>query len=200
MTTSSPNKTCVFIGNGAIGKTCLIKAICGEDLKRAMEDYNPTGRSKTHPTTSVKTRDGSTVTLELRDTPGQDFDHFEKNSPSYVDVEEEISRACAAADLALVCFSITDPVSFGHVRTKWHPRVRHDAAQDVPIILVGLRSNWRNDAGILEMLAKNNKVTTLYDEGRQMFEEIGAVEYVEFAATVPGDADKVVDAVVAALR
>lgn len=58
------------------------------------------------------------MTLELRDTPGQDSDHFEKDSLSYVDVEEEISRACAAADVALVCFSITDPESFGHVRTK----------------------------------------------------------------------------------
>lgn len=76
---------------------------------------------------------------------------------------------------------------------QWYPRVRLEAKQNVPFVLVALKTNWRDDEGIREMLAKRNKVTVREDEGRRMAEEIGAVAYVEFAATVQRDEVKVLD-------
>lgn len=44
----------------------------------------------------------------------------------------------------LVCFSISDPVSFDHVKEKWVPEIRYHVP-DAPIILVGTKIDLRNE-------------------------------------------------------
>ena len=62
--------------------------------------------------------------------------------------------------MILVCFSIDNYHSFEHVRSKWVPEVRHYCPQ-APIIVVGCKSDLRNDVATLK---KQGKAMITYTE------------------------------------
>jgi GTPase SAR1 family protein len=51
----------------------------------------------------------------------------------------------------LVCFSIISPSSYENVLSKWVPEIQHHAA-NVPIILVGTKSDLRSDNAMVQQL------------------------------------------------
>ena len=57
----------------------------------------------------------------------------------------------ANANVFLVCFSVTNPVSFENVTSKWYPEVVH-FCPSVPQILVGTKLDLRADSGTLDKL------------------------------------------------
>ena len=69
--------------------------------------------------------------------------------------QEEYDRlrplSYANANVFLVCFSVTNPVSFENVTSKWYPEVIH-FCPDVPQILVGTKLDLRGDSGTLDKL------------------------------------------------
>jgi small GTP-binding protein len=69
--------------------------------------------------------------------------------------QEEYDRlrplSYANANVFLVCFSVTNPVSFENVTSKWYPEVIH-FCPDVPQILVGTKLDLRGDQSTLEKL------------------------------------------------
>ena len=69
--------------------------------------------------------------------------------------QEEYDRlrplSYANANVFLVCFSVTNPVSFENVTSKWYPEVIH-FCPDVPQILVGTKLDLRSDSGTLDKL------------------------------------------------
>jgi len=113
--------------------------------------------------------DGKPVNLGLWDTAGQeDYDRLRPLSYPQTDV-------------FLIAFSIISPHSFDNVKSKWYPEIQHHAP-GVPIILVGTKSDLRNDSQtIAQLQSKGLRVISL-QEAQQRAKEIGAVNYLECSA------------------
>jgi len=157
------NIKCVVVGDGAVGKTCLLisyttNAFPGEYIPTVFDNYSA----------NVMV-DGKPVNLGLWDTAGQeDYDRLRPLSYPQTDV-------------FLICFSIISPHSFDNVKSKWWPEIQHHAP-DVPIILVGTKSDLRNDQGMAQQLASKGLRMVSVEEAQQRAREVSAVCYMECSA------------------
>jgi len=155
------NVKCVVVGDGAVGKTCLLISYTEN---RFPVDYVPTVFDNF--TTGVEV-DGNHINFALWDTAGQ----------------EEYSRLRALSypetDVFLLCFSVVSPPSFDNIKTKWFPEVDHHCPE-AKKILVGTKIDLRNDKKILEDL-KGEKIPTT-EMGENVAKEIQAKAYLECSA------------------
>jgi len=153
----------VVIGDGAVGKTCLLISYANN---RFPEDYIPTVFDNY---VVNLTAGDQTIELGLWDTAGQE--EYDRLRPlSY-----------ANANVFLVCFSVTNPVSFENVTTKWYPEVIH-FCPEVPQILVGTKLDLRSDSGTLEKLKSNGQNPITMEQGQELAKKIKAVKYLECSA------------------
>jgi len=157
------NIKCVVVGDGAVGKTCLLisyttNAFPGEYIPTVFDNYSA----------NVMV-DGRPVNLGLWDTAGQeDYDRLRPLSYPQTDV-------------FLICFSIISPHSFENVKSKWWPEIQHHCP-DVPIILVGTKSDLRNDPNMTQQLASKGLRMVSLEEAGSRAREVGAVCYMECSA------------------
>lgn len=164
---------CVFVGDSSVGKSSLIQTF----VKKTFTICYPTVFDMT---TSDVTVDGQLVRLNLWDSTG--MDGYERLRPmQYVQ-----------ADVFIICFSIDCPASLRHVSLKWHPEIKQHCP-DVPILLVGTKSDLRDDPEVLEKLKEQNLTTVAEQQGTQMAEQIQAVKYLECAAINQEGLDEVFD-------
>merc|ERR1712233_56427 len=113
--------------------------------------------------------DGRPVNLGLWDTAGQeDYDRLRPLSYPQTDV-------------FLIAFSIISPNSFENVKSKWWPEIQHHAP-GVPLILVGTKSDLRNDSSMTQNLAAKGIQMVTADNAQARASEIGAVKYLECSA------------------
>ena len=84
-------------------------------------------------------------------------------------------------DAFLLCFSVASPSSFENVRAKWFPEVKNYCPR-VPIILVAMKTDLREDPTTLKDLAKRNLSPIDTPQGLLMAKQIGAVKYMECSA------------------
>ncbi|KAM7381704.1 hypothetical protein PAMA_012510 [Pampus argenteus] len=170
---------CVVVGSSAVGKTYLLYTY---SKKVFPKEYIP-GFSDTYGTqVSV---DGQTVDLNLWDTAGREgYDRLRPLSYNLVDV-------------IIICFSIASPSSYEDVEHKWHPEVKH-YCPDVPILLVGTKSDLRDDQEVLEELRKQNQTTVTQQQGTTMARKIKAVKYLECASINQDGLNEVFDEAVRA--
>jgi len=157
------NIKCVVVGDGAVGKTCLLisyttNAFPGEYIPTVFDNYSA----------NVMV-DGKPVNLGLWDTAGQeDYDRLRPLSYPQTDV-------------FLICFSIISPSSFDNVKSKWWPEIQHHAP-NVPLVLVGTKSDLRDDHEALRSLQAKGLSLVPRAECEARKTEIGAQSYYECSA------------------
>lgn len=113
--------------------------------------------------------DGRRVELALWDTAGQE-DYDRLRPLSYPD-----------SNVILICFAIDSPDSLDNVQEKWISEVLH-FCQGVPIILVGCKTDLRNDSKTIEELKRTSQRPVTTDEGQAVAQKIGALKYLECSA------------------
>ncbi|KER23046.1 hypothetical protein T265_08991 [Opisthorchis viverrini] len=165
-------KKIVIVGDGACGKTCLLIVFS----RGTFPDYYVPTVFDTFVTDI--TVDGKQVKrnfaraefikveLSLWDTAGQE-DYDRLRTLSYPDTH-----------VVIMCFSIDSPDSLLNIREKWISEVRY-FCESVPIILVGLKKDLRNDVPTKISLQRMKQEPVKYEQGRAMASEIGAEAYLE---------------------
>ncbi|ODV58764.1 Rho family GTPase CDC42 [Ascoidea rubescens DSM 1968] len=173
---------CVVVGDGAVGKTCLLISYT---TNKFPANYVPTVFDNYAVTVMIG---DEPYTIGLFDTAGQeDYDRLRPLSyPS--------------TDVFLVCFSVISPPSFENVKEKWFPEVHHHCP-GVPRLIVGTQIDLRDDPLIKERLQKQRLSAITFETGSRLAKELGAVKYVECSALTQKGLKNVFDeAIVAALE
>jgi len=156
---------CVVVGDGAVGKTCLLISYTTNDFPK---DYVPTVFDNYNATVMV---DNHQINLGLWDTAGQeDYDRLRPLSYPQTHV-------------FLICFSLISEDSYHNVTEKWVPEVSHHAP-GVPMLLIGTKSDLRRDS---KHKALNSEM------GEKLKTEIKAVKYMECSALTQENLKEVFD-------
>ena len=176
-----PTIKCVVVGDGAVGKTCLLISYT---TNKFPAEYVPTVFDNYAVAITIG---DEPYTLGLFDTAGQeDYDRLRPLSYPQTDV-------------FLVCFSVTSPTSFENVREKWFPEVLHHCP-GVPCLIVGTQVDLREDPSAVEELAKHKLAPVRREEGERMAKDLDAVTYIECSALTQYKLKNVFDEAIYAAR
>ncbi|KAF4306579.1 Ras GTPase [Botryosphaeria dothidea] len=163
----------VIIGDGACGKTSLLSVFT--------LGYFPTVPTVFENYVTDCRVDGKSVQLALWDTAGQE------------DYERLRPLAYSKAHVILIGFSVDSPDSLENVKHKWAEEAR-ERCPDVPIILVGLKKDLRDDPLAQEEMRKKSLKFTTPKAGNDMKDEIGARKYLECSSLTGDGVDDVFEA------
>ncbi|KAL5007523.1 hypothetical protein ScPMuIL_016329 [Solemya velum] len=151
----------VVVGDSGSGKTALIKRYVRGEYT---DEFTPTGFDTYNVTYNVS--DTYKIQMSIWDTSG-DTGYDRVRPLSYTD-----------ADLVVICFSVADPDSMANVVTKWFPEVREYCPVQ-PVLLVGCKTDLRNDMETISTLSKKDLTLTSYDQGLKTAKTVGALVYSE---------------------
>lgn len=154
---------CVVVGDGAVGKTCLLISYTTGAFPK---EYIPTVFDNYQ---SQVTLDGRTLSLNLWDTAGQE-EYDRLRTLSY-----------PQTNVFIICFSISSPASYENVLQKWHPEVSHHCP-GVPILLVGTKKDLREDPETVKKLKESNMAPVSSHCGLSLAKQIQAARYLECSA------------------
>lgn len=113
--------------------------------------------------------DNRYIELAIWDTAGQE-DYDRLRPLSYPD-----------SDLIMICFAIDNPGSFDNVTEKWNSEIRH-FCRDVPVMLVGLKHDLREDTKTIGELLKTEEKPVTTEEGIELAKKMGYFGYYECSA------------------
>jgi len=173
--TNSSKIKCVFLGDGAVGKTSLIVSYTTNGYPN---EYVPTAIDTYDVVVHV---DGEPVTFEMNDTPGQD--DFDTLRP----------LVYPNTDVFLLCFSVVSPSSFTNIREKWIPEIKKSGSKSVPLILVGTQSDLRNDVNTRVELAKYKESPISEAEAKKLCKDLNCESYIETSALTQHNLKEVFD-------
>ncbi|KAI3318279.1 Rho2 GTPase [Xylariaceae sp. AK1471] len=165
----------VIIGDGACGKTSLLSVFT---LGYFPTHYIPTVFENYVTDCRV---DGKSVQLALWDTAGQE------------DYERLRPLAYAKAHVLLIGFSIDTPDSLDNVKHKWIEEAT-ERCPGVPIILVGLKKDLRDDPVAIEEMRKKSLKFVTERQGEMAAQEVGARKYLECSSLSGEGVDDVFEA------
>ena len=158
-------KKLVIVGDTACGKTCLLNVIA---RGKFIEGYVP---RIVEPSCPIIEIDSKRIRMSFSDTIGDSDPVCVKTRPIQYPY----------TDVILMCFSIDSPDNFENIPEKWTPEVRQ-YCPNVPIILVGNKTDLRNDDETKRELAKMKQEPVKAENGRCMAESIKAFAYLECSA------------------
>ena len=125
--------------------------------------------------------DGKSVQLALWDTAGQE------------DYERLRPLAYSQAHVILIAFSVDTPDSLENIKHKWADEAA-ERCPGVPIILVGLKKDLREDPVAQEEMRKRSQKFISRKQGEDMKEDIGARKYLECSSLTGDGVDDVFEA------
>ncbi|XP_038991481.1 rac-like GTP-binding protein RHO1 [Hibiscus syriacus] len=166
---------CVTVGDGAVGKTCLLISYTSNTFPT---DYVPTVFDNFSANIVV---DGSTVNIGLWDTAGQE-DYNRLRPLSY-----------RGADVFILAFSLISKASYENVAKKWIPELKH-YAPGVPIVLVGTKLDLRDDEQFL--MDHPNAIPISAAQGEELKKQIGSSAYIECSSKTQQNVKAVFDAAI----
>eukprot|EP01027_Heterolobosea_sp_BB2_P006787 GEZU01010199.1.p1 GENE.GEZU01010199.1~~GEZU01010199.1.p1 ORF type:complete len:195 (+),score=48.85 GEZU01010199.1:306-890(+) len=171
---------CVVVGDGAVGKTCMLISYAQNTFP---EDYVPTVFDNYNANVMVE---GRTVGLGLWDTAGQE--DYDKLRPlSYPETH-----------IFIVAFSVVNPSSYENVKSKWWPELQ-EHAPNVPMLLVGTKTDLREDPEFCKKLAAKSLHPITQAQGEALYKEIKAIGYRECSARTQVGLKEVFDEAVRAV-
>ncbi|CAI5453697.1 unnamed protein product [Caenorhabditis angaria] len=145
----------VVVGDSFCGKTSLLFAYT---KKQFLDNYNTTVFDNWSVTVDIDQR---SYDVNLFDTAGQeDYEHIRCLSYPHTNV-------------FIICFSLIDRKSLESCRSTWMPEIRKYAGENVPVLLVGTKSDLMED---YSSNPKHEIVTE--DQARKMANEIGCIKYL----------------------
>jgi len=154
---------CVVVGDGAVGKTCMLMSFSNNTFP---QEYVPTVFDNYNTAIMV---DDTPYNLGLWDTAGQ----------------EEYDRLRALCypqtDVFLMCFSIISPSSFENIKIRWYPELQHHCP-GTPCLLVGTKLDLREDSAINEGLRNQGLFPITKEQGDSLCKELICSGYVECSA------------------
>ncbi|KAJ5087762.1 hypothetical protein N7456_011378 [Penicillium angulare] len=145
---------CVIVGDSGIGKTSLLisyttKEFPPRDAPVLLDPFEIDIMLK-----------GEKHTLGLWDTTFEQG--YTRLSPIWY----------PKTNIFLLCFSIASPSSFDNITEKWLPEVRH-ACPNAPCLVVGTKTDLRNDTETIHGLLNCNAKPLQYQEGVKMAKSLG---------------------------
>ncbi|CAL5381193.1 unnamed protein product [Camellia sinensis] len=177
MATTTKFIKCVTVGDGAVGKTCLLISYTSNTFPT---DYVPTVFDNFSANVMV---DGQTVNLGLWDTADITL--------SQEDYNRLRPLSYRGADVFLLAFSLISRPSFENIsKKKWVPELRH-YAPSVPIVLVGTKLDLREDKQF--QIDYPGACTISTAQGEELKKQIGAVAYVECSSKTQQNVKAVFD-------
>ncbi|KAG2377925.1 hypothetical protein C9374_009010 [Naegleria lovaniensis] len=158
----------VCIGDGGIGKTMMLISFAFG--KVADDSYVPT----VFDNYSAHVKYGNeTVLLNLWDTAGQeDYDRIRPLSYPETDV-------------FILAYSVVNPDSYHNVRVKWFRELKHHCPNS-PFILVGTKTDLRDNVEFLQILKSRDLMPLTYNQGVELAQELQAEDYRECSAATRG--------------
>ncbi|GAA5855512.1 hypothetical protein JCM9279_006033 [Rhodotorula babjevae] len=164
----------VIVGDGACGKTSLLSVFAMGEFPR---EYTPTIFENYVAEIRL---DGKAVQLALWDTAGQE--EYERLRPlSY-----------SKSHVILIAFALDTPDSLENVTVKWIEEVRELCGPSIPVLLIGLKMDLRDEAMQQGGGERGRFVST--EQGRQMAAQIGARSYHECSALLNSGVDETFEA------
>lgn len=166
----------MIVGDGACGKTCLLISFTknlfpGEYIPTVFDNY-----------VADILIDGRTIEFGLWDTAGQE-DYDRLRPLSYPET-----------DCFLLGFSVDSPDAFHNITARWIPEIQHHCPT-VPFLIVGLKSDLRDDKETIEKMKKKSLSPVSKEAGIALAEKVGAYAYVECSALTQAGVKNVFDQV-----
>ncbi|XP_051720182.1 ras homolog family member Ga [Ctenopharyngodon idella] len=157
------NIKCVVVGDGAVGKTCLLISFTTNAFPK---EYIPTVFDNYSAQLEI---DSKIVSLNLWDTAGQE-EYDRLRTLSY-----------PQTNVFIICFCVASPSSYENVKLKWYPEVSEHCPH-VPILLVGTKTDLRDDPEVLQKLKEKNLSVVSQQQGAALARQIQANKYMECSA------------------
>jgi len=136
------NSKALIVGDGAIGKTCLLSRITNNAIEWEDGDveYEPTTFNNFNLTWDTETEEGDskTLDLELWDTAGQEG------------FEQLRTLSYPGTDVYLVGYACNSAISLRNISSKWMEEIKrcreeNEEAGEPWVILVGTKKDIRSD-------------------------------------------------------